>query len=48
MKRIAAFLCSIVMLMSVSFAEFDTEKIDLFRQMIQERYYKEIQFEKTI
>jgi len=48
MKKIAAFLCSIVMLMSVSFAEFDTEKLDLFRQMIQSRYYKEISDEELM
>lgn len=48
MKKIAAFICSVVMLMSVSFAEFDTEKIDLFRQMIQDRYYKEISDEELM
>lgn len=48
MKKIAAFLCSIVMLMNVSFAEFDTQKLDLFRQMIQARYYKEISDEELM
>jgi len=48
MKKIVAFLCSTVMLMSVSFAEFDTNKIDLFRQMIQDRYYKEISDEELM
>lgn len=48
MKKIAALLCSTVMLMSVSFAEFDTEKIDLFRQMIQARYYQEISDEELM
>lgn len=48
MKKIVAFICSTVMLMSVSFAEFDTQKLDLFRQMIQARYYREISDEELM
>ena len=48
MRKIASFLCGAMMLFSVSFAEFDTEKIDLFRQMIQDRYYKEISDEELM
>ena len=48
MKRISAFLCSAAMLFSVSLAEFDAEKLDLFRQMIQSRYYQEISDEELM
>ena len=42
MKKISSILLSLIMLFSVSFAEFDTATIDLFRQMLQDLYYKEV------
>jgi len=41
-KRISSIVLSIFMLFSMSYAEFNTETIDLFRQMLQDTYYKEI------
>jgi len=41
-KRISSIVLSAIMLFNVSFAEFNTNTIDLFRQMLQELYYQEI------
>lgn len=42
LKRISSIILSAAMMFNVSFAEFDTNTIDLFRQMLQELYYKEV------
>lgn len=42
MKKVSSILLSIIMLFSVSLAEFDTNTIDLFRQMLQDLYYKDV------
>ena len=42
LKTLVSVVLSISILFSVSFAEFDTHTIDLFRQMLQELYYKDL------
>jgi len=41
-KIVSLGLASVLMFLNISFAEFDTNTIDLFRQMLQELYYKDI------